>query len=95
MQDTVKILYANRYRFPDKTTGQIIERATVQYLSNVSVQDSGDTKGVPAVTVPCPYGLIDKLSALPGNYQVTFGLTMDGKGRPQQRIENAELMTKN
>lgn len=95
MQDTVKILYANRFRFPDKATGQIIEKATVQYLSNVPVHDNkGDTKGVPAVTVPCPYGLIDKLATLPGSYQVTFGITMDSKGRPQQRIQDAELVNK-
>jgi hypothetical protein len=95
MQDTVKILYASRYRFPDKTTGQIIEKATVQYLSNVQVSDlTGDTKGVPAVTVPCPYALIDKLKTLPASYHVTFGITMDTKGRPQQRIEDAELVNK-
>ena len=93
--DTVKIIYANRFRFPDKATGEIVERATVQYLSTVPVHDSsGNTKGVPAVTVPCPFHMLDKLTSLPGEYRVTFSVTLDNRGRPVQRIDSAELVTK-
>lgn len=91
--DTVKILYANRYRFPDKVTGEVVERATVQYLSTVQVTDqSGNTKGVPAVTVPCPYGMLEKLTSLPGDYHVKLSLTLDSRSRPQQRMEDATLV---
>lgn len=91
--DKVKILYANRYAFPDKATGSEIKRATVQYLSTVPVHDDqGNTKGIPAVTVPCPYGLLEKLTILPGEYEVKFSVTIDAKGRPQQRLEDAVLV---
>lgn len=91
--NTVKILYANRFRFPDQKTGEMVERATVQYLSTVQVSDNdGKQKGVPAVTVPCPYRLVDKLTQLPGDYEVQFSITPDGKGRPQQRLEDANLV---
>lgn len=90
---TYKVLYFSRYSFPDKATGKLVERATVQYLSPNPV-DEPDKKGIPANTVPCPYPLCEKLTHIPGQYDLTFAAIPDNRGRPQMTLVDAKLVEK-
>lgn len=75
------VLYASRYSVTDSQSGALVRGTKVTYLDNSTV-DTNVTKGRPALTLNCSWEMWDKLSKLPGEYDLEFSARPDSRGRP-------------
>jgi len=72
------VLFASRYEFED-TSGRLIKGTKLIYCDSPITELN--SKGLPPITVTGDYGLFNKLSAVPGLYDLSFRMKPDSKGK--------------
>lgn len=76
MKQRCILLYVNPYKIVDEKTGHVVEGLSVTYLGtdNLYPVEDGDKKGIPSLKQTFSLDLQSELQAVPGYYDVEFGL---------------------
>lgn len=76
MKQRCILLFVNPYRIVDEKTGDILAGLSVTYLgtSDLSPAVDGNRKGIPTLKQTFSLDLEKQLQAVPGIYDVEFGL---------------------
>lgn len=83
MKQRCILLFVNPYRIEDEKTGEVLSGLSVTYLGtdDLSPAEDGAKKGIPTLKQTFPLELQDSLQAVPGYYDIEFGLRPVG-GKP-------------
>lgn len=86
------VISAKKYRFADEKTGEIKSGLHVQYLDPIMREDNDMQKGDLPLKVASIENCFEKLSTLPGFYDLDFRQRPDAKGKPVLTLANAKLV---
>lgn len=87
------VLSVRRYSFTDDKTGELLQGCKVTYLDGLEEKEiKQNQKGLNIITATFPYTDFEKFNSLPAYYNISFELSVNGKGQPFLRAKEAEFI---
>lgn len=88
----VTVLSASRYSFKDEKDGHAVQGCKVRYVESWDSETEQNAKGVRLLSASLPLGDYDSIINLPADYNATFSIRADGKGRPVLHLKSLEYV---
>lgn len=86
------VIAAKKYKFEDEKTKEVKSGMHVTYLDPVMREDSSTQIGDLPLKVPSIDGVFDKLTALPGFYELDFRQRPGANNKPILTLASAKLV---
>jgi hypothetical protein len=88
---TVTVIYAKRYSFTNRETGELVEGVTVQYLPD-EIANKPDEKGQQPVKLSMPVGNWNQVESVPGKYDMDFDFVPDSRGNVKVKLRGLQFV---